>query len=86
MKEICICSAVKTEDGLIIRGHRHCDCLYKIYMMEKKPMKTHESQGFITSTNRFVDRVEGLRLQKEAGVESADPSGYGRELYSEDLY
>lgn len=45
------------------------------------------TQGFVTSRNRYVDRKEAMRIQKEAGVESLDPGGYrGDELYSEDLY
>ena len=86
MKEICICAAVKTEDGVLIRGHRHSDCLYKIHSMGKTRLKEKNAQGFITSRNRFVDRTEGLKLQKEAGITSADPEGYGYQLFSEDLY
>ena len=54
-------------------------------------MNKKETQGFVTSRNRFVNRVEALRLQKEAGIPSADPTSkngvykYG-DLYSEDLY
>ncbi len=90
-REIVICSAVIEEDGTIIRGHRHNDCFAAIQNRGKKAIKRDDGltqQGFITSRNRFVDRVEWLRLQKEAGIPSADPSGEYRsnELYSEDLY
>ena len=85
MKEICICAAILCEDGQIIRGHRHADCLHNMYHREVK-LKEKE-QGFITSHNRFVGRQEGRMLQDEAGIPSADPEGYrGGLLFSEDLY
>ena len=40
--EVCICAAVKSEDGSIFRGHRHADCIKA--MLERG--KTHEkTQG-----------------------------------------
>ena len=84
MKEICICAAVKTKDGLIIRGHRHSDCYLTITTMKKE---TSNEQGFITSKNRYVDRVEGAKLQNEAGIVSVwtNKPVIGL-LLSEDLY
>ena len=84
-KEICICAAFKTEDGQIIRGHRHHDCLRAIYDRKLKPLKRINCQGFITSKNRFVDRKRGLWLQESAGIKSARGK-YTHELFSEDLY
>ncbi len=45
------------------------------------------AQGFITSRNRFVGRVEAYELQQDAGIQSKARDGYrnGR-LFSEDLY
>jgi hypothetical protein len=55
--------------------------------MNKELAKGEINQGFITSTNRFVDRFEGFRLQEAAGIESVAKDGYrGRQLFSEDLY
>ena len=87
-REICICAAVIAEDGYIARGHRHHNCIAVLRAMGKVPQPNHESQGFITSKNRYVNRVEGCRLQKEAGIESNDKLHpyMGGELYSEDLY
>ena len=86
-KEICICAAVLSEDGQIIRGHRHGDCFHTIIRMGLKVDKKMEAQGFITSKNRFVSREEGRKLQDAAGIKSADPEGYhGNTLFSEDLY
>lgn len=94
--EICICAAVRLPDGRVFRGQRHGDCIKTARAaVEWNGGKDDgvwtpdlcNDQGFITSRNRYVDREEGLRLQKAAGVASIDPTGYRvRELYSEDLY
>lgn len=85
--EICICAAVIAENGMIIRGHRHGDCIKALIERDLGRKKTFDGQGFITSNNRFVNRKEGLLLQKEAEIESVAEGGYrGTNLYSEDLY
>lgn len=88
MKEICICAAVITSCGRIIRGHRHRDCFESIARKGMKISKDFNAQGFITSKNRYVDREEGFILQINAGVKSANPEGYNslHLLFSEDLY
>ncbi len=86
-KEICICAAVIADDGTVVRGHRHGDCLMTMQRMGKKPSELSASQGFITSKNRYATRQAGLLLQKIAGIKSADKDGYrGNILFSEDLY
>lgn len=86
-KEICICVAIVTDDGQIIRGQRHHDCIRALADRSLKSTYKNEKQGFITSLNRYVTRKEGMDLQLAAGIKSADPGGYrGDELYSEDLY
>lgn len=85
MNEIVICSAIKTKNGLIIRGHRHADAIMTANRM--KLDLTEYQQGFITSNNRYVSREEGRILQDKAGIKSVDPEGYhGTTLFSEDLY
>jgi hypothetical protein len=85
-KEICICAAVKDEDGYIWIGHRHCDCISLMTEVGKMPCTT-SVQGFVTSFNRFVDRFDGYKLQIAAGIMSKDKDGYrGERLFSEDLY
>lgn len=92
--EVCICAAWKTKEGPILRGHRHDDCVQTAIKMSLTPRRGAESQGFITSANRFVDRYEAMALQKAAGIPSADliRKGYGDTalrgeiLFSEDLY
>lgn len=85
MNEICICAAIKTLEGKIIRGHRHDDCIQTAIKMRLSPLREAGSQGFMTSENRYVGREEAMRLQKAADVESMH--GYrGSILFSEDLY
>ena len=84
--EICICAAIKM-GALIIRGHRHDDCLrnIKARRLDAEPIE----QGFITSCNRFVSREEAMQIQRAAGAKSAYSSGgelRGPLLFSEDLY
>jgi len=86
-KEICICAAVLTNDGEVIRGHRHGDCIKTMYRMKLEPSSFADSQGFVTSKNRYVNREEGRILQDNASIKSADKDGYrGKTLFSEDLY
>jgi len=90
-KEICICAAIEMKDGYIIRGHRHRDCLRTASQIPKykDELPNGRNQGFVTSKNRYVDRLEGARLQKEAGIKSKLPDEQAYlhgELYSEDLY
>lgn len=90
-KEICICAAILMSDGYIIRGHRHSDCIKKMLDIPRYKDESWNSkyQGFVTSKNRFVNRIDGAKLQKEAGIKSKMPEGqeylHG-ELYSEDFY
>jgi hypothetical protein len=75
--EIVICAAIKLADGLIVRGHRHGDCIHNL---NRRPDFRNEQyhghiQGFITSKNRFVTREEGRKLQDAAGIPSAEKDG-----------
>lgn len=93
-KEICICAAVKSTTGFIVRGQRHGDCIFlmvegRVYENGQKliPGRKQEDQGFITLTGRFVTREDGRKLQDAAGIPSASPEGYmPGTLFSEDLY
>lgn len=87
-KEIVICAATKTTCGQIIRGHRHIDCLNTIKRRGLKHAGP-DSQGFVTSRNRFVDREEGLKIQLAAGIPCVNENRkryHCRELFSEDVY
>ena len=84
--EIVICAAVIGVDGRVIRCHRHNHGIAVLAELKVKLRPDHDAQGFITSKNRYVNRKEGLQLQLAAGIPSADIGGYGKELFSEDLY
>ena len=85
-KEICICAAIKDTTGYIWRGHRHADAI-RLCEMARRSFKCSSGEGFVTSRNRFVGREEGMELQIDAGIPSADSGGYrGNRLFSEDLY
>lgn len=97
--EIVICSAVRLNDGYIVRGHRHDDAMRAAAARGDYPQRQHgpmraDQQGFVTSRNRFVSRHEAMALQKAAGIPSADlvAKGYrdtslrGDTLFSEDVY
>jgi hypothetical protein len=88
VKEFCICAAVKSTDGYVVRGHRHRDCRDGIIRRGKEPSKQWDCEGFITSGGRFVDRAEGYALMQEIGWASVNPQGYQLcgWLFSEDLY
>tara|TARA_R110000868_G_scaffold4119_14_gene25053 strand:- start:5943 stop:6281 length:339 start_codon:yes stop_codon:yes gene_type:complete len=91
LPEICICAAVKATTGEIIRGHRHSDCFTALRARLLLPERELDSQGFITSHNRYVDRAEGMKLQKAAGIPSKYASSQeaweaATVLFSEDLY
>ena len=87
-KELIICAAVRA-DGILIRGHRHSDCIRN--GLDRKPPVNFKNatQGFMTSQNMFVDRKEAMQIQKKAGIKSAwtkDGEYNGDILFSEDLY
>lgn len=87
--ERVICAAVKATDGTVVIGHRHSYAIQTLHGIPGLEYRYGDgtTQGFITSTGRYVDRIEGFRIQQAAGVKSVDPGGYrGDELYSEDLY
>ena len=85
--ETCVCAAVKTECGKIIRGHRHHNCIHAITEMNLKMLRKSEGQGFMTTKNRFVTREEGAKLQNEAKIVSyMTGKPIERILFSEDLY
>ncbi len=76
-KELIICAAIKTSGNVVVRGHRHNDCLRTAFNMNLESNSIAErTEGFITSKNRFVDRKEAHQIYFDTE---------GR-LFSEDLY
>jgi hypothetical protein len=56
---------------------------HNLYAINHAP----DESGFLTSTGRFVDRVEGLQIALAAGQPMIDhPSRHDTWLFSEDLW
>jgi hypothetical protein len=95
--EFCICAAIRMSDGEVIYGHRHDNC-YRVVRdrlaarlvcqdQEARLAIVRAKQGFVTSTGRFVDRREAMKIQRTSGRVSYYGGRYvGEELFSEDLY
>lgn len=80
-------------EGYVVCGRRHHNCISinaKIlgfpYSEESLKIVNTEIQGFITNTNRFVDRLEALEIAKNAGQLNPDEVYSKLGLFSEDLY
>jgi hypothetical protein len=80
--------------GLVVLGHRHGQCMWTmgsltgLRSVEKAEDGVGEyEQGFLTNTNRFVERPEALEIARNANQvldESEVRTNIG--LHSEDLY
>lgn len=95
--EYIICSAVYFNDGkqyvhqpinidkgFVICGHRHHNCFMTAYILNKQRVRAIETQGFLTNTNRFVDRIEAKHIAVKANQVSTEIMK--DELFSEDIY
>jgi len=78
------------ESGIVITGRRHHNAISTLeqLMPDHNPdLVTRENQGFITASNRYVDRKEAYQIAKKAGQllmnldEQTEPL-----LISENLY
>jgi hypothetical protein len=79
--ELVICAAVRASNGKVVRGHRHNDAIRALQAMQgyEGEQPHGDDQGFVTSTNRFVNRGEAYRLHYPDFTEPG-------ELHSDDLY
>jgi len=86
--ELIICSAIQYKCGMLIRGHRHYDCIRNANERQNPPDAKGAIMGFMTSENRFVERKEGAEIQRVAGIKSVwtKDGTIGKILFSEDLY
>ena len=89
--EIILCAAIKINNELdaggnplILCGYRH----HNIFWQKDERLQKNKSseQGFLTSKNRFVDRVEALEIAHNVGQVDKNLTITKQELYSEDLY
>ncbi|MFW6243157.1 MAG: hypothetical protein ACOC2W_03265 [bacterium] len=74
------------DKGIVFCGWRHPNCMYQMIaitgLRSCKSEVGEYIQGFLTSKNRFVDRIEGAEIH----VKNGGTLNYGNQLYSEDLY
>lgn len=76
------------DTGIVVCGHRHHNCFYTAWGLNEGHVEhlseanNRATQGFLTNTNRFVDRKEASKIAFEAGQVNEDDGC----LFSEDLY
>jgi hypothetical protein len=81
---------INTKTGLVILGYKHIGCHYVIDKLTGRYLQfetNKDSQGFVTSKNRFVSRSEAFLIAKKQGQiihKMFDNDEFG-ELTSEDL-
>jgi hypothetical protein len=68
--------------GIVVCGWRHHNCIQVLSEMFPDGEKTLRKQGFLTQSNRFVDREEGGSIAFAAGQTETQI----KRLHSEDLY
>lgn len=78
-------------NGIVICGRRHHNCFATVHMLDPtlKEKAGDIVQGFMTNTDRFVDRIEAAEIAKAANQvdELIITNKDGEEtLISEDLY
>lgn len=99
--EKIMCSAiwVKDEDiiyahnptnikyGLVVCGYRHHNCLEHLSNIidRQKMVQCGTVQGFLTTKNRFVDRIEARQIA-ERQSQLLPKCSKSNELYSEDVW
>ena len=96
IKEYLLCSAIHYNDekvhehqprninsGFVICGRRHHNCLIVGKIFNARYIKDyHNTQGFLTNLDRFVDREEGQKVALGSG-QLKEPKNL---LFSEDLW
>ena len=98
MTEYIICSAIwfndskvdylhqpkNVNEGFVICGRRHHNCFLTMGFIKGVELKDYKEivQGFLTNTDRFVDRKEAGKIAFEANQIKQQTE----RLFSEDLY
>jgi hypothetical protein len=76
--------------GVVLCGHRHTDIIHQhVSLMQKRQAEMGKYvQGFLTNTNKFLNRSEAMKVAIAANqlLEGSRFKEEGNELYSEDLY
>ena len=71
---------------IIMTGKRHADIREHIHNLKIDYDRIHSIEGFMTSTDRFVDRYEAKRIAVEACQLIVSIADTYAELYSEDVW
>lgn len=74
------------QTGVVLCGRRHHNIIELASISIPRLLTLTSIQGFITSHNRFVDRIEALNIAKQADQIVDTGQIKGSQLYSEDLY
>lgn len=72
--------------GAVICGWRHHNIISLWSHLMHIRTESTDTQGFLTSEGRFVDRMEAMDIALRAGQTRITEEDSGRPLYSEDLY
>ena len=79
--------------GFVTCGRRHHNCIAAFakrvgfpYNERAEEIMRTEQQGFLTSTDRWVDRLEALQIARDAGQLITGDGNEKLGLFSEDLY
>ena len=72
--------------GIVVCGRNHAQCLHVTNALTGKKMSEQglHIQGFLTSVNRFVDRIEAMKIATDNNQVLCKHGGDDI-LYSEDL-
>lgn len=74
---------INIDNGFVVSGYRHHSIIGTLGLVfDFYTSKIEHVQGFLTSKNRFVDRVEGMEIARALGQTDSDKA----KLFSEDLY
>lgn len=80
-------------EGIVVLGHRHGDIIRNVYnLLGLRSVESGENsvgeyvQGFLTNTNRFVDRIEAAKIALEQNQIKDLQRFNPNYLYSEDIY
>lgn len=85
--EYILCAAIKitiNDETIIISGYRHGDCFNIVHKLCPNKYINQDEQGFLTSSGRFVDRIEAKKIAKQANQLIRD--SIFSKLISEDIY
>jgi len=79
---------INIDKGIVFCGHRHIQCIRQMNIITglKQHEASNEVQGFLTSKNRFVDRLEAAKIASDLGQIITEGVTSVSRLYSEDLY